>query len=507
MRRAVAAGAAALALALGATACGGDDEGAEGPAAASVAPAYAVFGNVVVRPEGDQAEAASSALSKLLDNDDPGGVIVEQIDNGLRAEDAGITYAEDIEPWLGENLGMFLINFLGAPDGAFVAEVTDQAAAEAMIDNVRAADASRARSESYEGVEYEVDDDDTATGFVDDLLVVGTEEGFRAAVDASIGESLADSDAFSSELETVPENTLAMLFADVPAFVDRQVEIGELSPGQVDRQLGAFGESPALAALSASEDAVTAQTTTGAGEGSDPEQSPLLEQLPGEAWLAFGATDLGDAVDGFLERLEVPGFPGSTQLDIAIRSALGSRLVDLTGWIGDAAGYVSGTSILGIGAALELETTDESASEASIDDLLRLVRGSRDFQIAPLSSGETGFGVTPRGLPAQIVVTQREGRVIVGLGDRSVDDVLQPDETLADSDAFGSATDALGSDYSAGLFLQFEPMLELLEGTGATEGDPEYEAARPYLDHLDYLVAGRAREDDRYLTRVVLGLR
>ena len=296
----------------------------------------------------------------------------------------------------------------------------------------------------------------------------------------------------------------------LPGALDRLVDAGEITQSQRDEteeRLGAAADQPVIASLDATEDSIGIQTAVGSGDGPDPEESPLQRELPADAWLAFGATDVGEALAGGLEQLELPGFTGSKQLDDAAGSLFGSRLEQLTGWIGDAAGFASGTSLFGIGAALELETTDERASEDALDGLLRSLQRNRSFRIAPLASGETGFSITPRGLPAQIVVVQRDGRVIVGLGERSVDDVLEPDEPLADSEAFGSATEALGSEYATGLLLQFEPMLELLESTGATEGDPDYEAARPYLDHLSYLVAGRAREDDRYLARVVLGLR
>jgi len=509
MRRAVAAGVAALALALAVAACGGDD-GPEVPATASLAPPDSVFANATVRPEGDQAEVAASALSKLLNTDDPGAFITEQIDTALREGDLGITYSEDVEPWLGESVGIFFSTLDDQPDGALIAEVTDQTAAKDAVGKMLRAQGARAGDHEFDGVDYEVTDAGSAIGFVDEFLVLGSQPGFREAVEASRSDSLADDESFTGEYETVPDDALAALYADPPSVLDRLVDAGEITERQrdeTDEQLGAAADQPVIASLDATEDSIGIQTAVGAGDGADPEETPLLRDLPADAWLAFGATDLGPQLGDLLDQLAGSLITGSDPVDDAASSLLGTGIEDFTKWMGDAAGFASGTSVLGIGTALEIETTDEAASEDAIDSLLQSLQATRSVRTAPLASGETGFSITPRGLPAQIVVVQREGRVIVGLGDRSVDDVLEPAETLADSEAFGAATEALGSDYAAGLVLQFEPMLELLEGTGATEGDPEYEAAQPYLDHLDYLVAGRAREDDRYLARVVLGLR
>jgi hypothetical protein len=509
--RTVAAGAAALALALGAAACGGEDDGgAEVPASASLVPTDApVFGEATVRPEGDEAEAAESALSKLLNTDDPGGFLVEQLDNLLAEDDAGISYSEDIEPWLGENAGIFFSTFADEPDGAAVVEVTDEAAAQATVDKIERSEGSRGTEESYEGVDYTLYEGDSAVGFVDSFLVAGTEAGFRAAVDASRGESLADDDMYADELATAPDDSLATLYANVPAVLDRLVEDGEITQRQrteTEERLGAPVQGPALAAFTADEDNVALQVAGRAGDIPEPEESPLLRELPADSWVAFGVDDLGEHLGDSFEDLEFSSGVAQLDVDEATEALLGTRLSELTSWVGDVGAYASGTSIFGLGTALELETTDEQASEDTLDDLQRSLLRNRSLNIEPLEGGEPGFTISPSDAPVQIVVVQREGRVIAGLGEKSIDAVLEPDETLGDSEAFGAAADALGDDFAGSFFLDFEPMLELIDSVGADD-DPDFQSARPYLDHLDYVVTGQRREDDRNVMRLVLGLR
>ncbi|HSJ17267.1 MAG TPA: DUF3352 domain-containing protein [Solirubrobacterales bacterium] len=509
MTRTVAAGGAALALALGTAACGGDDGRAEVPASASLAPADSpVFAEATVRPEGDQAEAADSALSKLLNTDDPGAFLVEQLDNALQEDESGIAYSEDVEPWLGENAGLFFTTFADEPDGAAVLEVTDQGAAEAAVDKIERSEGSPGTDEFYEGVEYTRYEEDSAVGFVDSFLVAGTEAGFRASVDASGGEALADDDAYTEELGTAPDDTLATLYANVPAVLDRLVEDGEISERQrqeTEERVGAPVQGPALATLTAAEDDVAVQVAAAAGDTPEPEESPLLRELPADSWLAFGVDDLGEHLSDSFESLELSGGATRFDLDEATEELLGLRLSELTSWIGDVGGYASGTSIFGLGTALELETTDEESSAATLDSLRRSLSRIRSLRIEPLD-GDSGFTVSPSDAPVQIAVVQREGRVVAGLGEKSIDAVLEPDETLDGSDAFGSATNALGDDFAASFFLDFEPMLELFESTGAND-DPGFQSAKPYLDPLDYVVTGQGREDDQSVMRLVLGLR
>jgi hypothetical protein len=501
--RAIAAGALALALVLGAAACGGDDEDqATTPATASVTPVDAhLFGDAVVRPEGDEQEAVDAALSKLLATDDPGAFLVEQFDDELAAEELPITYSEDIEPWLGESLGFYIESFTANPEGAVIAEVIDQAAATETIDKLSEESGSTLRDRSYNGVDYQTTDDE-AVGFVEDFLVAGTETGFRDAVDASQGDSLADDEEFGDRLASAPDETVAMVYADVPAVLEGAFGGLEVDVEMLNRLLGPLeSDGPALASLAVDSDRITLQADT-APEESPAEQSDLLSTLPAESWLAFGVAGVSDYIAQGLGNQAPVG-------DLGLEKIWPYELEDLErvgGWIGEAGGYFGGTSIFGIAGAVVLETTDETASANALDLIARALARDRSLGIAPPEGGGPGFTINPRGAPIQIVVTQREGRVVAGLGESSVEDALDPEQALGDSDAFSPAAEALGSDYAPALFLDFVPMLELVESVGADD-DPDFQAAKPYLAHLAYLVAGARNDGERTLTRAVLGLR
>ncbi len=164
--------------------------------------------------------------------------------------------------------------------------------------------------------------------------------------------------------------------------------------------------------------------------------------------------------------------------------------------------------MFGLGGALVLETSDEQASAQTLDDLKRTLSADRSLQISPLSTpGEQGFSLSPAGVPIQVQFVQRDGKVVVGLGSESVDQVFSPSSTLGDSDAFKAAESSLGDDFPPVAFLDFVPLLQLIEGFQQVAQDPGYQQAKPYLDHLASLAVGGRSEGSRAFVRIVLGLR
>jgi hypothetical protein len=493
--------------------CGGDSgdgpSAPAGPDPATVTPADApLFAEGVVRPEGDRKEALDSALSKLLATDDPGALAVEQLDKWLAAEGAGITYEEDVAPWLGEQAGFFVQTFSEDTDGAIVIGATDAQAANEAIRKAAAADEVRERRRSWEGVNYLREPGGTSTGVVGNFVVSGTENAFRATVDTYKGEaSLAESGDFTAQLDQAPEDRIGFVYADPRAILDALKEAGHLTSAQVSSagpQLEALLGEPAVAWVSATADELALQASAAAGAAPASPESPLLQDFPEGAWLAFAASDAGKTYGRLLDQVQAG--PGATYRSLP--RGLGLELArQVTRWAGDIGGFVGGTSLFGLSGALVLETSDQQASARTIDQLQRVLAKDPGLSVEPLlGSGENGFSVAPAGVPIQFQVVQRGDKVVAGLPD-SVSDVLSPSSTLGDSDAFESAADALGEDFAPVTFVDFVPLFQLVDSLPPVQSDPEYQAAKPYLDYLDYLMFGARRDQDRAEVRMVLGLR
>jgi hypothetical protein len=499
-RAALAVGACAATALAG---CGGGGSATTsftGPDPATLTPAdVPLFNEAVVRPEGDQKAALDSALSKLLATDDPSGFIVERLDQALADQDAGITYERDIAPWLGPRIGVFVETFSEHAQAAVLLSTTDPAASQEAIDKVASATNGPERKRAYRGFDYLVfSRDDSVAGIVGDFVVGGSEQAFKDAVDASRGGSLAGSEEFSSQLKAAPDDQLYFAYADPRAIVDSLEKSGRLSAGEVHdagSQVQSLLSQPATASLSATADDLALELSVAHGPATATvRESELLKGFPSDSWLAFASADAGPAIG--------QGVGAAAQE--ALGFDLGSQLED---WAGDVGGFVSGTSLFGIGGALVVETNDDQASAQTLDDLQERLSRIPEVRISPLSTGgEQGFSLTPSGTPIQVQFVQRDGKVVVGLGSDSVDQVLSPDSTLDDSEAFKSATDALEG-FSPVTFVGFVPLFQLVESFPQVAEDPDYQRAKPYLDHLDFLVIGGRSEGDRDSIRVVLGLR
>jgi hypothetical protein len=523
------------ALVLFVAACGGSDDSSEesadlGPDPASMAPADAPFYmEAVVKPSGSLGDDINSALSKLIGDDDPGATIREAIDNELSSDpdSGGITYTDDIEPWLGTRAGLFVSSVDAKADDAevgFAVAVTDQDAAQSFIDKVNDASEASETEETYNDVTYSYDStEDTAVGIDGDFLVLGTKQGFEDAVDAGAGESLLDNDDATTALADAPDDSVFSLYVDTQSIVDLIKESGEIPKDQLDQistQLDQVASGPVGAWGTVTDSSFGLGFSGPAAEGqSGP--SDLISTFPADSWLAFASSDVGKSLqtsldqftEGFKAGFEAsapPGFDAKSYDPVAMfKQQTGIDLSADLAWIGDAGGFVEGSSILGLGGGLVIEANDEQKATDTVDKLEQALSSNpqlkRQIQVSP---NENGFSIQAAGAPVGAEVGVQDGKVVAAAGAATVDDVLNSDDTLDGSDRFSTASDALGDGETPSFFLDFAPVVSLIESAGDTAtADPDYQMAKPYIDALDYLVAGGSLDGDRSTGSIVLGVK
>jgi len=510
---------AALVLA----ACGDDsDSGStDGPDPATVTPADAVvYMGATIRPEGDQKSDLDSALSKLLGDGDPGARITALLDEEL--SDEGLSYSEDVEPWLGQTAGLFFTDFSGDDgDGAAAIATTDGEAALAAVEKAQKGD--ELEDATYEGTSYKRDtEDDTAFGIVGDFLVSGTESGMKAAIDASASEALADDEAASSALADTPENSLFEVYVDTGRAIDLAVDGGIVDEKDLESagaQLDELQEGPIVVSGGATADSMTIETS--APQGSDTaDPTDIVSTLPSGSWLAVGAPMVGESIaagyDSFVQALEASlavqggSIPGGAQdlsaieppdVRAEIKKQLGVDLSKDLGWMGDVGVFIQGGSLFSLGGGLVIETDDPDAATAALSKVARALAREPDVQVR-----RTADGFELQAGPAGADVSIGDDKVIVAIAGIGVDDVLSPSETLEGSESFEAASGALGDDLTPAMFVDFPTIIGLIESTGQT-GSPEFQQAEPVLNALDYLIAGSGSSDDRAIGRLVLGVK
>ncbi len=531
------AAAGAISITVLVAGCGGDDDGEDVGPAAVVPESAPVYIDVAVRPEGEAKENAEAALGTILDTDDPGARVVELVEQEAAREGDDFDYGDDIEPWLGERFAIFLTR-IGNDEtteskGAFVFETTD---VDRALEFFRSDPDATGKTGEYEGVSYQVDSDKDVLGAVGDFIVGGDLPAFKAAVDASDGTTLADSEEFDEATSELPDESLATLYVPPEQFLDA-VEDPDFSPQERDlvkEALGDAGDQPVLGDVTASADTLTLELSAGGG-GVETGESSLLTTLPADAWLALGLSDIGAAVQNGVDQIEkanVPGLDGN-----AIREELESQTgisleEDVVNALGDGAVFVSGTSVSSVGGALVIESKDPEASAellTKVQDListqapelevepLASTSGDQGFQVSTSqTSSSTGTTTTPGTTPTPerptltqaFTVIQRDDRIVAGYGGAAVNQVLAGKgsgaEPLTSNPVFRSAQDSVG-ELGTDLFVELPTVLELIESAGAGE-DPEFRQARPYLDSLEFLASGSGTEEERSVVRLVVGL-
>jgi Protein of unknown function (DUF3352) len=515
LRLALVAVFSAIAVAL--TACGGsssDEIYDLGPDPATMVPADTPFYmKALIRPEGDLNADLHSALDKLLITDDSGSMIQDLIDKALADSGEDLTYEEDIAPWLGPRAGIFFNGYDSKSEeaeGAAVIAITDADAAQAFLDKVE----PDGKATDYNGVSLTVDPaNDTAVGVDGDFLLAGSTQGVEDSIDSKDSGTFADVDGSTTGLDDVPDNSLFSLYADPTKVVDLIKSSGQVPADQlkqIDDQLAQLGDGPIDAWGTVTDSSFGFGASAPAADNA-PDPTDLLTTFPADSWLAFAGSDIGGQIQNTIEQFKAgfeagleqaaPNVAANTDPIGMFQDATGLNLEEDLAWIGDVGGFVEGTSIFGLGAGVVITTDDEQAATNAVDKVRGAISKSRSIKVTP---GQSGFSIQVQGAPIGAQVAVDDGKVVIAAGADTVDDVVSPSEKLADSDTFQAAEGDLGDGLTPSFFVNFAPILDLVDSTG--QSDADIESARPYLNALDFLIGGSKVDGDRSVAGFTLGV-
>ncbi len=489
--------------ALVAVGCGNEGDAASG--ASELVPAGSVmYGEATLKPEGDQKEAVDAILAKFPGGGEAGEKLKDLIEKGLRESDAPVSFKDDIEPWLGDEAAFFISNL--GPDGGSAAGLIATEDEDKARETLEKSAEGKVTKKSYQDVEYLMDESDEAGAVFDGFVVLGTEDGVKAAIDTSKGgKKLSEDESYKNALDDAADDRLGFFYMNSPELLRSLRESGAPLPDSFRK----FFEEPLVATLDADKDGVTF-------EGTVPEEigraslfgqaSDMVEELPGDSWLGMAQTDFGKLIDFYVDALAgVAG--GRDAIEQQLKAATGLELQrDVIDWMGDFGVFARGTSVADLDGALIVETNDEAASGRFISALERLAKtqGQGSVQIGPLRApgGGKGFTAQASGIPKPVHVFQKSGRVVFAYGDAAASDALSPGDTLGDSADYTAARDSLG-DYDISFFLLTRPILDLVDST-ESGNDADWQKAKPYLEPLNALVGGTSGDGDSLRSAVKL---
>ncbi|MDE3069476.1 MAG: hypothetical protein KGJ43_01980, partial [Acidobacteriota bacterium] len=178
----------------------------------------------------------------------------------------------------------------------------------------------------------------------------------------------------------------------------------------------------------------------------------------------------------------------------------------LAGWIGPAAIFVSGSSLLELNAAVVIASKDNTRSLAAVDGLAAVMRRAGiAVKQASLPGAEAAVSATIKGIPLPLQIAAGAGKFVVGLGVAPVQAALTPSATLGASAAYRAASGALGEGLQPRLIVNVPQLSSFLSLLGITS-NPAFSQLAPYLRALTTITLGNGRLGTAKRTAIVLGL-
>ena len=495
----------------------GDDEGSKGSSGGSGAKASLAvavpgdslaFGEISLRPSGAVKQNALSVLGKLLDK--PSSEVEAYLRKQIAEQDDAAEFAK-VEKLIGNKVG-FAITEMPLKEGedpgvVVVAETPDP---DGLIASAKK-ETPKAVDRSYNGINYMVDEDETALGIVDGRAFFGTtEQVFKNAVDkVKGGNTLDKQQRFTETLDKLSGDPLGVVWIDgkkafegIAKFANSESDKqalefyrGQIGGGDLRAAVGLTVPNGTSVALDAA--VLGAKQSDG-----DSEVGDLIEALPGDAWAAFGAANFGKSIEDGLDQLGSLGTDGAdVKAEIAkFEQQLGIDLrKDFLSWMGDVALFVRGSDMETIGGALIAKSTDPAKSKQAVTTLGRIAgQAGQQVQKANVSGGE-GIKLEQDGIA--LVVAAKDDRFVVAVSEKAAQDALSGSSKLEDAPGFSAAEDAL-DDFDPMLFLDFPGAAAVLESFAGD--DPDAKEAAKVMKRLSALVIGADSDGDVQRAKVLL---
>jgi hypothetical protein len=505
-----------LAVALVFAGCGGGSSSSSGDLAGFAAPGSLVYVEGTLRPSGELKSNVDSLAQAVGGIDNLGEYVVAKLEGSARGKGEPFDYAKEVEPWLGEKAG---VAFKGLKEGKLtepvvVVESTDVAATREFIDTQARESKVPYKDGSYEGVDFKVGGPNgNAIGVVGESLVVSEdgESGFKAAVDASNGESLADEARFKDAISAASDGSLADAYVDVGGLIEAS---GNGIEPQVQEILQNAGIDPSEATVVASvvpgsdQVEIDLSSDLGGEEAPSGDASALLGSLPADSFAALGAAGFGDQAKEAVDKLDEAGIPGQVPPN-QLKSTLGSIGIDLdkiATSLKEAAVFAQGNSKNSLGGALVL-TSDSNEAAKTVANLGVLLRRTGSPGVTAVTSGgASGFSIHTAELGKKpLVVVAKGDRVAIGYGlAPALQGLSTEGETLSGVTSYKAAVSALGDTPISG-FVDGAGALSLAEAL-VPPSETGFQEAKRYLKSIEYIAIGTGSDGELATAKLIVGV-
>jgi hypothetical protein len=501
-------------LAIAVAGCGSSSSSSSGPASLA-APGTVVFVEGNLKPTGELKSNVDSVANTLAGVGNLGSFIVSELESSARGEGEPVDFATEVEPWLGKKAGVAFSHLEGEElsEPLIAIQTTNAKATQEFIDKQAKGGKSPYKSFSYEGVDFKVGGSEgNAIGVVGEWLVIADgEKAFKAAVEASNGNSLGDESHFQTAIAAASKGSLADVYVDVGGLIEQS---GNKIGSQAQEILQSSGIDPSEATAVASvipgseEIEVDLSSELGGEKAPSGDVSKLLGTLPAGSLAAFAVSGFGEQLEEAVDNLDESGIPPElkpNELKSTLEQA-GVNLDKIAASLEDAAVFVEGTSRSSLGGALAVSASSAEAAEA-VASFGTLLRGAHVPGITAVSGKASGFSVHSPTLGRKpIVVVATGSRVAVGYGLPAALKALDAGsgETLSGSARYKAAVASLGKT-PISAFVDGPAALQLAESIVPRSKKGFWEATR-YLKKIGYIALGTAGNNEPATAKLIAGL-
>jgi hypothetical protein len=434
--------------------------------------------------------------------------------------------------------------------GAIVLDTSDESKASSFISTE--AKYAGAHAASYRGVRYQATSAGEAFGIVDRLAVLGTVTGLHNVIDTSLGgPALVHGADYSKLLASAPSGVLAHVYSNPvistsagAASETKSASGNGASSGagsssgsgasSLDGLLGLLGGAhqlnvslvPTSSSIVLDVDSLASGTATANGGflASASEGAQALSELPGESWLALGLGHVGVTLAGDVQALHslaslitslgsasgagasseessvgafnIKGLLEGVLTPLSALSSHGAQTQqDFLSWMSSAGLFASGSTVVNLRAGIVIGSKNPALSQAAIAKLgAALSKAGSSVQPISIPGTDAAISARVNGLPVELDIangrsSSGQTKFVIGLGEASIQDALNPPSTLSSAASSSVAAGSLGEGIRPSLTVEFPPLLSLLEGVGLSE-DPSISKVVPYLRSLTTLAGG-----------------
>jgi len=463
---------------------------------------------------------------------------IERLDEML-TEELNMTYADDIRPWIGNDIGFGVSNLMsglssGSGEEVFlvVVEVDNGEAADEFVAQVIAELETRndttAQEEVYEDetiyfIEYSMMDTMAICRSGDHLLISIDVGSIQNGIDAQKGESLADLEIYQDGIKALPGDRMLTIYLDMVQYQEDLSPIISMAYGPGMTDLISESNSPASAGMlgiSAIDVGIkidSVEITYSEEREELPEMcfnpEPQTASLAPEDTILYLTSEIATGnldlmKEGILELIDSQGADGEEALAMFALTFGFDPIEDLIGNLeGEIAvlllpaseGVLAESMDVPLGFAILAETKD---SDALLEVAEKIGTAVETLDIGTTEVSEQSFGTIYDLFDAysgELVATYGVGEdhLMIGSSTGVLDDVFNGGPSLADSDGYQEVWDAFPRGMAPVMYMDIEGLIgQIRESMEPWERENFDEEVGQVLTSMRFLAAAISPMED-----------